>query len=303
MALDTESVRFLLASRRSGAGFRRCMTLGRQSLMVGKNEMAMLLREYDYNPEDYPELLAAEYSRLRWSEDFWKVLGTEELCTMDASDFEGATVVHDLNEPIPGDLKQRFDAVCDIGTLEHIFNFPQALRNCLEMVALGGHIFLHTPANNLFGHGFYQFSPELFSCVLSAENGFKLEKIVAVEHGPRHRWFEVADPMVTRSIGKLTNVFPVALYIRAQRTAIVPVLSKAPNQSAFVAQWSGDASPEQKGVVDRFSRGGWVNFNKRLIEAAPRLARFLEGFRYSPLNREWSFRNRRAFKRLHSKRG
>ena len=55
----------------------------------------------------------------------------------------------------------------DSGSLEHVFNISQALRNCLEMVESGGHFISIGPANNAMGHGFYQFSPELYFRILS----------------------------------------------------------------------------------------------------------------------------------------
>src|SRR5438477_418150 len=79
---------------------------------------------------------------------------------------------HDMNEPIPDKFKETYTAVLDGGSLEHVFNFPVAIKNCMEMVKVGGHYLAITPANNFFGHGFYQFSPELYFTVLSKENGF-----------------------------------------------------------------------------------------------------------------------------------
>ena len=62
----------------------------------------------------------------------------------------------------------QFDVVYDGGTLEHVFNFPVALRNAMELLRPGGRLFtIHTCANNLCGHGFYQFSRELFYRTLS----------------------------------------------------------------------------------------------------------------------------------------
>jgi len=37
---------------------------------------------------------------------------------------------------------------------------------------------IHTPASNLCGHGFYQFSPELFYRALNATNGFEVERMI-----------------------------------------------------------------------------------------------------------------------------
>ena len=51
--------------------------------------------------------------------------------------------------------------VIDGGLLEHVFDFPTAIRNCMRMVRQGGHLILNLPVNNFPGHGFYRFSPEL----------------------------------------------------------------------------------------------------------------------------------------------
>ena len=60
-----------------------------------------------------------------------------------------------MNEAIPDSLKGKFSCVLDGGTLEHVFNFPQAIKNAMEIVAIGGHFLGVVPANNFSGHGFY----------------------------------------------------------------------------------------------------------------------------------------------------
>ena len=40
------------------------------------------------------------------------------------------------------------------------------------MLTVGGSIFVNTPANNMMGHGFYQFSPELMYRIFAEANGF-----------------------------------------------------------------------------------------------------------------------------------
>ncbi|GHV03646.1 hypothetical protein AGMMS50229_03290 [Campylobacterota bacterium] len=42
----------------------------------------------------------------------------------------------------------------------------------MELVKTGGHLILGTPIDNYYGHGFYQFSPELFFSLLDRDNGF-----------------------------------------------------------------------------------------------------------------------------------
>jgi hypothetical protein len=157
---------------------------------------------------------------------------------VDYSDFEEATLLHDLNERFPENLRAKFDLVLDAGTLEHIFNFPAALRHCMELVRSAGHILIMTPASNHMGHGFYQFSPELFFRVFSAENGFAVRKIVLCQAGPGDAvFYEVKDPATTGFRTELTSSKPMLLMVLAQRTAEMPILARMPQQSDYAAVW------------------------------------------------------------------
>jgi SAM-dependent methyltransferase len=294
MGLDTELVRLLLEAERSGVVFRRCLTLGRQHYFVGNSETRKLLISFGKNPSRYPQLFSNR--RPRYSESFWPVLGVEVLETLDASNFEGATLIHDLNEPVPNPLRDQFDAVVDAGTLEHVFHFPAAISNCMDLVRVGGHLILFTPANNFFGHGFYQFSPELFFRVLSPANGYQMERVVAVEYGPRRRSFEVTDPETIRRRVNVINSFPVLLYVQARRIERKGLLASSPQQSDYFAMWERD----QSGARPAGAHSGLGEQVKRfLVEQMPWLARFLEAYKYSSWNRDFSFRDRGAFKRVH----
>lgn len=292
MGLDSELVRLLLDARRRGVSFRDTLTLGRQHYFVGNTETRGMFVEFGIDPAAHPEVFSAQAPR--YSEPFWKAMGCRHLDSLDASGFEGATVVHDLNQPVPPALVGRYDAVCDAGTLEHVFDFPGAIRNCMSMVRVGGHLLLFTTANNYFGHGFYQFSPELFFRVLNASNGFQTERVVAVEYGPRRRHFEVSDPESIRRRANLINSFPVLLFVQARRVEEKPLLRTIPQQSDYVAMWGDAPVPASAG-----GSGGAVEVVKRfLVERLPRVARFLEAYKYSSWNRGFSFRDRGAFRRV-----
>jgi hypothetical protein len=93
---------------------------------------------------------------------FYQRLGFEAEESIDISDFEGCTHVFDLNvHGVPAALAERFDAVYNGGTLEHVFDLRAGLRNVFELLREGG-IAIHAgPANGWVDHGFYQFSPTL----------------------------------------------------------------------------------------------------------------------------------------------
>jgi len=306
MGVDIETARFLLARRREGVRFRRCVTLGRQHYFLSHGETRGLLKSFGLSAAEHPGLLAQDYPA--YADAFWHLLGAETLHSIDASNFEGATHVHDLNRPVPDSWHGAYDVVCDCGTLEHVFDFPAAIRNCMEMVGCGGHFFTQTPANNYLGHGFYQFSPELFFRVLSPANGFCVERCIAVEYGLRRRWFEVTDPEVVRARVTLINAAPVILLVWARRVTIQPLFSAAPQQSDYAAAWSNcaqgrDALRRVRDLATQDSTGrsasppnppaALVESIKRLLlNRAPRLARALDALRISRFSRSFSFRNR-----------
>lgn len=291
MGLDTESTRFLLGCRRRGTDFSPCLVLGRQHYFPGATETRALFQEFGLDPE--PVLSRLGQPPARYADPVFQALGATRLETMDASAYEGASLVHDLNQEGRADWREGFSVVCDAGTLEHVFNFPVAIRNAMSMVRLGGDLILHTTANNYFGHGFYQFSPELLFRVLSAENGFQVTRMVAVEYRGAPRWFEVTDPEAIQTRVNLVNAHPVLLFVCARRVARVEILARPPQQSDYVALWDSSARQRPPAASRR-----WAVW---LLETAPRLARRLENYLAVRGNRSLTFANRRAYRRLRGK--
>src|SRR5207253_612765 len=145
-----------------------------------------------------------------------------------------------------------YDTVLEAGSLEHIFNFPTALKNVMQAVKIGGSLFIQTPADNYFGHGFYQFSPELFYRALSAENGFEVRRMHLLEHFyPCHffatQTYEVTDPAKLRRRVTLVNNRPALLLIEARRVAEKPLFATTPQQSDYFALWQNQP-PSQAGT-------------------------------------------------------
>ena len=176
--------------------------------------------------------------------------GARTVDSVDASAYEQATLLHDMNLPWaegqPG--LGSYDAVLDFGCLEHVFDFPVAWRNCVALCRVGGHLFHSLPANNLSGHGFYQFSPELFFNLYQAKNGFELLGIwFAMKADPRH-WWKVADPAAVRHRVTLRNAHEVYMLVVAKKLAEVGPLPP-PQQSDYAqSEWlKGGATAVEPG--------------------------------------------------------
>ncbi len=241
MGLDINGTKFLLYARARGVSFDATAMIGRQELLLSKADLEKNLRRFDHvvSDDDLREMFTGP---THYAEGFLRSLGAREIVSFDASPYEGASVIHDLNQPIPDEPKGRFSVVLDGGTLEHIFNFPAAIKNCMEMVAESGHFLAITPTNNHSGHGFYQFSPELFFRIFSAENGFDLEHLIVFEETLNSPWYEVADPKTLKERVTLVNEYPTMLLIIARKISTVEIFSHHPQQSDYQSAWNGDIS-------------------------------------------------------------
>lgn len=236
MGLDTNGTKFLLYAQNQGVSFAKTAMIGRQTLYLSAKNLAknLALFERGANLSEAERILTASDG---YAEAFFERLGARQTYSFDASLYEGATHAHDFNLPIAEEFKNQFTAVIDGGTLEHIFNFPTAIKNCLEMVAVGGHFLSITPTNNFLGHGFYQFSPELFFRILNQTNGFELQQLLIFEDFMNSNWYRVVDPDKVRERVTLINKKPAYLLVIAKKIKTVPIFAQPPQQSDYFAIW------------------------------------------------------------------
>lgn len=275
MGISWHTARFLVSCHNAGTQFEEVATIGRQNLYTRPAEIEEFFEEYSCQATD-------GFKGLRenpiYSEPLFEALGSKRVVSVDASDYEGATLVHDMNQPIPESQKAQFDVVFDGGTLEHVFNFPTAIRNCMEMVKLGGHLIMSTPMNGFAGHGFYQFSPELLYRIFSEKNGFQVERMIAFEYYYRSKWYEIADPERVRSrIELVRSEHQVGMIVRARRTRVREIFEQTPQQSDYAATWhnkdeelkSGQSlSGQSPSYLSTQSESGAKRAIKRFMESA-----------------------------------
>jgi hypothetical protein len=225
-------------AKRAGVRFDSTVTLGRQDLLITAARLQEAFTAYG-EPLDAAEADTISQKGSRFSEPLFRKLGAKSVDSIDASAFEDATIVHDLNQPLPPELEGRYTLAFDGGTLEHIFDFPRALRNFLELPAVGGHVIMASPANNQMGHGFYQFSPELYFRALCIENGYRLLRLILVPAYSEGVWLSVRDPVEVRGrVGLNSTLEELDLFAVAQRVAKVALFAQPPQQSDYAFEWT-----------------------------------------------------------------
>ncbi len=225
MAVDIHALNLLRFAARENR-FGRTAMIGRQNLKVTRKQIKKLLnleQEQHFGPF-CEELLTAHF-------------GATLVHSYDKSDFEGATHVADLNKPLHVDSE--YDTIIDCGSLEHIYNAPQALKNISLMCGEGGRILHALPTNNYCGHGFWQFSPELFFSLYSKPNGYSDTRVFLAGVTDDFRWYEVKQPRN----GQRTEVTSCTkLLVLVSTRKVSPFLHDDVQQSDYIHIWNQDAA-------------------------------------------------------------
>lgn len=306
MGISWHEAKALIGVYKTNGPFDRTATIGRQFLYFNQRRLKKVFKDAAATPSGSLDEYLSHPSFV--ADDFFRLLGATEVTSFDYSDFEGATITHDMNFPLPEAYHNAFDVVYDGGTLEHIFNFPQAIRNCMMMPRVSGLLIVAIPANNWMGHGFYQFSPELFFRIFCEENGFTLQRMIACEYWEGGTWFEVQDPM---RLGRRIELWGadqrISLLVVTQKVRTVGnAWTSVPLQSDYSRIWTTPRTPEhassQLGADAHSMKSLMAAF---LDEAAPSLMESIRRFRgRRRARRELLARklssNKQAFKKVSS---
>jgi hypothetical protein len=248
MGVDIQALRFLARSHAT-ASFDSFLMLGRQWTKVTVVDLERELAPLGI-PVTQLHAAAVKARQSGFIEPVIEAMGARSVDSMDFSDYEQATIVHDINQPVVDSLKEKFSCVLDGGTLEHVFDFPRAIRNAMEMVAVGGHYLGVSPTNNIPGHGFYQLSPEIYWRIFSEPNGFEIEEVSVCEVRRGAPFYRIEDPMKLGRRVMFVNSRPAYVMVRARRMRRTDIFKTTPQQTYYEAKWS----PENGAVGARNGR-------------------------------------------------
>lgn len=141
------------------------LVLGRQVIKMSKEEVLGLFSAAGCKAVNTEEDSSADgvLSKGKISDAyFFNLFGIESLSTMDVNDKEEASLIHDLNKPVPGSLKGRFDFIIDGGTFDHLFDVRRAFRNVVSMLKPDGRVFHWNAMSNYMFEAYLCFSPDFF---------------------------------------------------------------------------------------------------------------------------------------------
>jgi hypothetical protein len=137
--------------------------------------------------------------------------------------------------------------VQDGGSLEHIFNVPQAFKTCMEMVRVRRPLHTSEYREQLRRPRILAIQSGLIFRLFSTQNGFQLEAVLMHENVPGGAWYVVTDPESPSAASRIAQREPTYILTIAKRIARVQIFEKTPQQSDYVAMWG--AGPRQSSAT------------------------------------------------------
>jgi len=158
--------------------------------------------------------------------------GATSVDSYDNSDYESATHVWDMNRALVPEKK--YDTIVDFGCLEHVYNVAQALKNVSSLANPGAQIIHVLPSNGFCGHGFWQFSPELFFSLYSEQNGYRDTEVFLADLADERSWFIVKKPRGGKRADVVTSQ---EMYVLVRTTIEQTFSHDSVQQSDYTFAW------------------------------------------------------------------
>lgn len=118
MGLDINGIRLQLLAKQLEVDFKDVITIGCQELHLTDKQLQKECVDFAV-PFDMGKIAGDDS---RYSEPFFSLLGAQTTESIDNSDYENATIIHEMNNPLPTEFKDKFSVMADAGTFEHVFN-------------------------------------------------------------------------------------------------------------------------------------------------------------------------------------
>lgn len=230
MGIDFTSCEAIFQSFKYITNKKNLLTIGRQGIHISPMIVDYFLEKYNFSH------LKNKY---HWGfcEQFFIDIGFEKVDSLDYSSYEGASIIHNMNNPIHS--HDKYDYILDSGTTEHIFNTPQLCENIINLLNIDGIYVSITPNNNLSGHGIYQFSPEFYLSAFSKKYGMEVQDLYLAKVGSGYdSWKDVnsfnenVDGRNTSKFDSNDHVYIIAI-IKKISDDRLSLITNSPNQFSY----------------------------------------------------------------------
>lgn len=155
MSITVVTAAMLLHEHRHRPITGKIVTVGRHSVEPTNDQLDAMLEQFGvpkrpaHRYDVDRETIGVPAERQRMSqENFFAAWTDAEVVSVDVSAYEGATIVHDMQEPLPARLSSMADFVYNGSCLDNIFDPAAAMRNTALMLKQGGRMYHFEQANS-----------------------------------------------------------------------------------------------------------------------------------------------------------
>lgn len=231
------------------------LLIARQTMFFSPQDATGMLRAAGIDPPDVPfgadTQTRGAQSRYIRDDDFFRLLGVERIKALDVSDYEGADIIQDLNEPIATELEGVADFILDGSTLDNVFDPATALRNFARMLKPGGRLVSISAASNHYDP--YIMLTPLWIFDYFAVNHFADCKVyVCVYDGPK---------------GEMNVFTPDLSLLRGERPQLSNFTSGHSMGAVLIAEKARHSTWARTPVQHQY-RGAWREFDAGLTAIA-----------------------------------
>jgi SAM-dependent methyltransferase len=144
MGIQVQMARFILHEHRYRPLTGSLLLIGRQTVYMTPDEAVQVIREEGVPVRKNVNIELDATTRTGASsgnisdKSFFALFTDARLEAIDVSDYEGAELIHDLNEPIPDRLRGKYDFIYNGSCLDNIFDPATTLKNLSRLLGPGG---------------------------------------------------------------------------------------------------------------------------------------------------------------------
>ena len=260
MGIDINALDILESEKRNKYKFGDVCTLGRQQIHISNQFLEKNNFKVKY---------------LDFCEDFLiSNYGAKSVKSIDHSDYEGADIIMDLSE-YDESKNYKFDTILDFGTSEHIFNIGNLFKNIIRFCKKGTRLIHVLPANNQCGHGFYQFSPELFLSLYSNKNGFKDTRVYLSKSNDINYFYEIKNKDIHERIN-LKSILDLNLIVTTSFEENSSIKFEV-KQSDYEHAWKGNEHNEDK--KREIEKSDFKDYARYFLQKYPKIISLISWFK------------------------
>jgi SAM-dependent methyltransferase len=191
------------------------LLVGRQTVPLTPDSALKMLSQEGIEPRNIQieidkSTIAAQTKGYITDTSFFSLFSDIKISALDVTDYEGAEIVHDMHEPIPASLENKYDFVWNGSCLDNMFDPATAMMNTARMVRPGGRLICMEMGSPHFD-AYTMYSQSWFNDYF-AINNFSYCKVYSFVFRPNDIWTGPYQVFLPNNYKDASRLFPMMTF-------------------------------------------------------------------------------------------